>query len=171
MKEYSLKKKILIGSCLAICFAFTVLFYGPVGLYINNSEELSFGLGVVLKNVAILSLIAIACIILFSMIVPSKLFKWYMLLFLGGILGFYVQGNYINYSYGVLDGTEIEWSKFTNYGILNTAIWAVCILVPFIVYFVIKAVNKKKKDTEMQTLRLRSVHSRMASGSALQANS
>ena len=151
MKEYSLKKKILIGSCLAVCFAFTVLFYGPVGLYINNSEELSFGLGVVLKNVAILSIIAIACIILFSMIVPSKLFKWYMLLFLGVLLGFYVQGNYINYSYGVLDGTEIEWSKFTRYGILNTAIWAACILIPFIVYFVIRAVNKKKKEDEKTT--------------------
>ena len=138
MEDYTLKNKLKLGVTLSLFFVFTVFFYGPVGIYLANADELDFGLGIVMKQVVIVSALMFVLIAVFSLIVPKKLFKWYMLLLFGGSLAFYVQGNYINYNYGVLDGTEIKWESFTKYGILNTAIWAVCILVPFIIYFVVR---------------------------------
>ncbi|MBO4863619.1 MAG: sulfatase-like hydrolase/transferase [Eubacterium sp.] len=133
-----MKTKLKLGLCLALFFVFTVFFYGPISIYLSNADELKFGLGIVMKDVAIVSIVMFILIAGFSLIVPKKLFKWYMLLLLGVGIGFYVQGNYINYNYGVLDGKEINWSKYTGYGFINTAIWAVCILVPFIIYLVIR---------------------------------
>ena len=142
MEEYSFKTKLKLGVVLSLFFVFTVFFYGPVGIYLANADELKFGLGVVIKDSLIISLIMFVFIVLFSLIVPKKLFKWYMLLVLGVGLGFYVQGNYINYDYGVLDGTDIEWGNYTKYGLLNTTIWVVCLLVPFIIYFIVRKKDK-----------------------------
>ena len=138
MEEYSLKTKLKLGLVLALFFVFTVFFYGPISIYLSNADELKFGLGIVIKDVAIVSAALFILIAGFSLIVPKKLFKWYMLLVLGVGIAFYVQGNYINKNYGVLDGKEIDWSKYTGYGFINTAIWVVCILVPFIIYFFIR---------------------------------
>ena len=149
MEYYSLKNKCKIGLILGFFFAFTVFFYGPVGIYLSNAEELKFGLGSVLRDVTVVSVVFLALAVLISLIVPKKLFRWYSLLFLGGGIAFYVQGNYINKSYGVLDGASIDWSSYTGYGILNTAIWAVCILLPFIAALIIG----RKKD-EQQIARM-----------------
>ncbi|MBP3233621.1 MAG: sulfatase-like hydrolase/transferase [Eubacterium sp.] len=143
MEEYTLKDKLKMGMALGLFFVFTVFLYGPLGIYLSNADELKFGLGVVIKDAAVISVIAFAGIVLFSLIVPKILFKWYSLLVLGVGLGFYIQGNYINYDYGVLDGTEIRWSDYTKYGLLNTLIWCVAVLLPFIVNFIVSRKDKK----------------------------
>ena len=144
MEEYAVKNKLKYGLVLALFFVFTVFFYGPTGIYLANADELRFGLGVVIKVSLIVSLVTFVLITVFSLIVPKKLFKWYMLLVFGVTLGFYVQGNYINHDYGVLDGSNIDWGDYTGYGIVNTLIWAACIILPFIIYLIIR-----KKDKEL----------------------
>ncbi len=142
MEEYNLKTKLKLGLILGLFFVFTVFFYGPAGIYLSNADELKFGLGVVLQSAIIVSLIMLVLIAVFSLIVPKKLFKWYMLIFLGVALGFYVQGNYINKNYGVMDGSDIKWSDYTGYGLINTAIWLVCFIVPFVIYFIVRKKDK-----------------------------
>ena len=141
--EYSMKDKLKYGLILSLFLTFTVFFYGPVGIYLANADELKFGLGVVIKDALIISAIVFVGTTVFSLIVPKKLFKWYCLLVLGGGIGLYIQGNYINYDYGVLDGTEIQWENYTKYGVINTLIWGVAIVLPFIVNFI---VSKKDKN-------------------------
>ncbi len=143
MEYYSVKNRFKIGLILGFFFAFTVFFYGPIGIYLSNAEELKFGLSSVLRDVTIVSVIFLALAVLISLIVPKKLFRWYSLLFLGGGIAFYVQGNYINHSYGVLDGASIDWSSYTGYGILNTAVWLICILLPFIAMLIF---GRKKEE-------------------------
>ena len=142
MEEYTLKNKLKLGAVLGLFFVFTVFFYGPAGIYLSNADELKFGLGVVIKVALIVSVILFLLIVGFSLIVPKKLFLWYMLIFLGVALGFYVQGNYINYNYGVMDGSDIKWGDYTKYGLLNTAIWGICFIVPFIIYLIVRKKDK-----------------------------
>ena len=47
MEEYTLKNKLKLGLVLGLFFVFTVFFYGPVGIYLANADELDFGLGIV----------------------------------------------------------------------------------------------------------------------------
>lgn len=45
------------------------------------------------------------------------------------IFSFYVQGNYIPRNYGVLNGTEIDWSNYSGYGIASVVLAFLCILL------------------------------------------
>lgn len=53
---------------------------------------------------------------------------------IGLIVGFsvaiYAQGNLIGADYGVLDGRAINWEAMRTVGIVNSLIWAGCILIP-----------------------------------------
>ena len=53
MEDYTLKNKLKLGVTLSLFFVFTVFFYGPVGIYLANADELDFGLGIVMKQVVI----------------------------------------------------------------------------------------------------------------------
>ncbi len=143
MKTYTLKEKTIIGFILSFFIIFTIFFYGPLGVYLSNEEEFSFGLGAVIKGVAIVSIIILMLLIVISVIIPQKVFIWYAIFLLGIGIGFYVQGNLFKNNYGVLDGTEIKWAKYAKYGFLNTIVWIVIIFLPLIIYVIIR---KKIKD-------------------------
>ena len=130
--------------CVAIFFVFTVLFYGPLSLYLPNSEELWFKLREVFKVIVPVSAIAFVMIYLFFFVMPKKVRPLLLTLFFGGALAFYVQGNLINNTYGtgVMDGSGVDWASYKAYGIRNTAIWLGCILLPLIVSFFMR----KKKE-------------------------
>ena len=47
-------------------------------------------------------------------------------------IGLYIQGNYLNFGYGVLDGYRVRWETMITKGIINTCIWIVIFAIPFI---------------------------------------
>ena len=79
-------------------------------------------------------------------ILPEKAGNFVLKLLFGITLGMYVQGNYLNISYGsgVLDGTKIHWEYYTKYGLATTAVWIVCIAFPFVVSWFLNRKNGTK---------------------------
>ena len=128
------KQSLITGICISVFFAFTVLFYGPLSQYLSNAEELWFGLSDVLLIILPTSLIAIALVAVFSYILPPEISGFVLELFFGVSLALYVQGNYLksNYGSGLMDGSEIDWSRYTAYGIFDTLLWVALIAAPFI---------------------------------------
>ena len=51
----------------------------------------------------------------------------------GGALAAYVQGNFLNPDFGVLNGRQIQWSQFRVNAIISTVLWIVLIVVPAVV--------------------------------------
>ena len=49
-----------------------------------------------------------------------------------------VQGSFMNKNYGLLNGNAVDWSAYTGYGVVNTLVWVVCILVPLIAMLIWK---------------------------------
>ena len=133
---------------IAVFISFTCLFYGPLSIYLPNSEEMWFTLGTLLKVVVPFSLFAIALMILFFAIIPDKIGSFFSKLLFGVGLALYVQGNWIksDYGTGVFDGTEIEWDAYKTYGILNALLWVALIILPFVLCYVIQKVNKDIKS-------------------------
>ncbi len=144
------KRNLLTGTIIGLFFAFTVLFYGPLSQYLSNSQELWFSLNDVFRVIVPFSLVTVALAAVFFVIVPPKAGSFLLKLFFGVSLGFYIQGNYLRNSYGtgVMDGTAVDWSEYTTYGFINLAIWAVCILLPFIVARFIHDDKDGKKDDD-----------------------
>ncbi len=134
---------------ISVFFVFTVLFYGPLSLYLPNAQEMWFPIGEVFKVIIPVSVIALALMTLFFFAIPDKISRFFQKLLFGGALAFYIQGNYIKTTYGtgVLDGTSVDWSAYKTYAVKNTLLWVVCILLPFIIAFIIR--NKKGLITKV----------------------
>lgn len=134
MNREGLKKKALLWIPIALFFSFSVLFYGPLGIYLSNAQELWFSLGTVLKIVGFMALAGLVLLTVLGIVLPEKASAFCAKLLFGVSLALYIQGNYINISYGsgVLDGSEIVWSDYTAYACVDTLVWIVCIALPFV---------------------------------------
>lgn len=101
----------------------TVTIFGPLELYFTNFEEFWFTQKDVLIVVCIQMLICAIVLSLIGVILKGKARDLYSgILFAAGI-ALYLQGNYANMNYGVLNGEEIDWSAYPVYAILDTLGW------------------------------------------------
>ena len=125
-------------------FVFTVCIYGSYSLYLQNSDDFWFTLPMFSSVVIPISLIILLGLLVLSWVLPETKTHIIIKLFFGVALAMYIQGNYINISYGngVLDGTAIVWSDYTNYAIVDTIVWIVCLVIPFIIDIIAKKLKK-----------------------------
>lgn len=110
---------------------FTSFIFSPLELYFTNTEELWFGLADFLPLLTVIALI-LWIVLMFLHIVLLKKFMsvvWKILWILSVCL--YIQGDFIPVSYGVMNGTEIDWNHYRTYGYINTCIW-IALIAAFI---------------------------------------
>lgn len=141
------KRRFGFAAIVSAALAFTLCFFGPLDLFFNNYEELWFTLQDILPSVAVMALILFACGTLLGTLLRGKLHNIYMALMFGGLLGLYVQGSFMNKDYGTLNGTAVDWSAYTGYGVMNTIVWVVCIALPLVLMLVLK--DKKMRPVLM----------------------
>lgn len=130
----NIKKSGLLLSVLF--FIVTVTFFGPLDLFIANSNELWFGMDHMLVVTAILSGLAFVILTAIGLVLPGKARDLYSALLFIITLCLYIQGNYANISYGELDGTAVDWSAYTGYAIGDTVGWLLAIAGLLVLYFV-----------------------------------
>lgn len=132
----------------ALFFTFTLMLYGPLSWYLPNAEEMWFTIGIALKIIIPVSVITFCALIILAFFFPIKICNVYRNLLFGGTLALYIQGNYINISYGsgVMDGTQIVWEEYTSYAVVNTIVWVICLLIPWIVEILFKKVKKLREN-------------------------
>lgn len=117
-----------------LLFVFTIMIFGPVEIYFTNSNEFWFSK----TDIFIISSILVILCILFHFVIIVLLKKEFRgfysaILFALGI-ALYIQGNYINIDYGVLDGTAIDWNSYSVYAVLDTLGWITLILAIVFLY-------------------------------------
>ena len=127
----------------ALFLTFTLCLYGPIKLFIGNSEDFWFSMKELLVVVIPVFLTVTAVLLLVGCMLSEKARGTYTKILFGLAMGLYLQGTYINANYGVLDGTEIDWSQYTGLAIWNTAVWTACLALPF----VLGIIPKTKKNT------------------------
>lgn len=115
------KNSTLLLSILLLTITVTV--FGPIELYFTNYEEFWF---TPIDTLIIIAILLVAGGTVFTgagFLLRGKARDLYgCILFIAGVV-LYIQGNYININYGVLNGEEIDWSVYTVYAVLNTLGW------------------------------------------------
>ncbi|MGE5633332.1 MAG: hypothetical protein ACM3TR_19895 [Caulobacteraceae bacterium] len=117
---------------------FTVFIFAPLELYLSNVNEFWF-------TIKDLLIILIPTLLVFSLVlfifsifiykVSLKFFRGYLAFIFGLGIAIYIQGNYIQIDYGILDGTAINWGQYKYYGILNLLVWIVIIIAGIILAY------------------------------------
>ena len=116
----------------SLLLTFTFFVFGPLQMYLINKSEFWFELTHILPSIIVSFIIVFIILNLISLLVSRNFKNYYAALLFGIGFALYIQGNFINLDYGVLDGTEIDWNSYGYLGAVNTIIWVLCILSPII---------------------------------------
>lgn len=127
----------------AAFLSFTFCVFGPIEIYISNITELWFPISAVFWPSLLIG--GIGCLVLsfVGILLPKKIRKGYACFLIGLGLALYIQGNFIQTDYGVLDGRTIQWDAYQSVAIWDTAIWIIFLLAPFVAQRVLKNNFKK----------------------------
>lgn len=126
-----------------LLLAVTLGIFGPLELYFTNIDEFWFSLGHIWWIILLGGLLLFAGCYLVGLFFKGKKGELYLCLLFGLGLAFYIQGNFINADYKVLDGKSIDWSAYTGTAIVNTVIWVLCLIVPFVLRSIVSRNWKK----------------------------
>lgn len=113
-----------IGIILSILLiTFTIAIFGPIEFYCTNSGEFWFSFETVLDIVLILASICIFTLLLIMIFLRGRGRDIFGVLLFSVGTALYIQGNFANINYGVLDGAEIDWTAYPVYAFFDTAGW------------------------------------------------
>ena len=145
MKE---KNRIISSILISFGFVFNLLIYAPLEFYFLNIYDFWFPIKFILPTIIIVSSI---CFIILFFILQKTSEKRRMIIskiIFGLFLCLYIQGNFLNLGYGQLNGTEIDWKNSIMKGMINSIIWIIIFVFPFI----IKPLNKEKTFNKISSI-------------------
>lgn len=119
-------------------FAFTIFIFAPIELYLTNINGFWFKI----SDVLLFTTPCFLTVMMISMAVfallrekLSMIRQGLAALLFGTGLALYIQGNFINADYGILDGRQIDWSKYSAIGAINIIIWVPLIIIPVVLTY------------------------------------
>lgn len=127
----------LYGS-IAVFFSFTCIFYICISSYLTGLKDFWFSLKDFILPLSVVSVLAVSLVYILCVWKP----KFFAPLFFGVSFCAYLQLNFLNADYGLIDGHSIEWSSYGLYGALNLCVW-IFIIVALIYLYNRSSIHKK----------------------------
>lgn len=133
-------KEVVPGIILAISCCFMLFFYAPLELYFTNKKEFWYDI-YTLAPVMLVVFLAMAVLgsILFLVLycISKKLYQAGLVAVFIALVASYIQGNYLIRNLPPLDGSTVDWSRYSGERIKSIVLWvvvaaAVLILIKFI---------------------------------------
>lgn len=119
-------------------FVFTVLVYLPCDTFINNNSEFNFPIGIFFFNFALKAVIYLIPAAYFGLVLKERFISFFCTLFCGLTLCVYAQYMFMNRNLGLMMGEAVNWGEYRPYGVFTLFVWAVLLILPFILRRVIK---------------------------------
>jgi len=138
-----IKENIVADIIVSFVLAFCIGFFEPIYIYLGNSTEFWYTPSILLPIIVFVSAI-LFCVSLLLLLI-TKLFSrkthsFLMIVISWGVLGLFVQANYIPDGNGTMDGATIDWSVINSNMVISTVLWI--LLIGLLVLFW----RLKKKD-------------------------
>jgi len=118
-----------ISACLVL--ALTLFFFAPLSVYTKNAKSLNFNLRDIWYFYLVITLIVFSLLIIVVLCV-KRVFPLIAVIIVAFNVGFIIQGNYLSYNLGALDGHEILWKSFRSQSWAELIFWVFLIGISFI---------------------------------------
>lgn len=126
--------RLLLSVIVNLALAFTVLFFGPIELMASNIRDMQFNFSDMVVVVSIVSVAFVAISSLAVALFRGRLFSYMISLEVGALLCFYIQGNFLNPSLGLLTGDAIDWSLYRTDMVINLLVMGVILIIPLVIH-------------------------------------
>ena len=73
----------------------------------------------------------------------KKLFYGYDALLCGLGIALYIQGNFLPFPYGILNGNTIHWDSYRHEAVISGLVWVLCLAIPLVLIFAFQAKGKQ----------------------------
>ena len=113
---------------LCVAFAFLLLLYAPLSIYLLNVDEFSYDIYDLLKMMApIFGQILVVLVIFFFIqwLFGKKFYLFWLALFFIAYLATYVQGTFFSGNLPPMSGDAIDWSLYDYQRVFSIIIWVV----------------------------------------------
>jgi len=125
----SAKVNILYGLPPALLVLGNLFLFGPATIFRGNTAEFSTSFVEILQLYSKPFILAFLGLTLLSFILPRKLTaKYVAILFALGLL-LWLQGNFLVWDYGVLDGNLIKWEGYKWQGWVDISLWLLLLIL------------------------------------------
>jgi hypothetical protein len=118
----------------AILSVTQIFIFGAATIYLGNYQQFDINLPGILHYFLLPLILSFLLIIFIGIIIPRRYIHIYSSLIFGTGILLFIQGNFLVWDYGLLDGEAIEWNKYNWQGELDGAIW-ICILICCLVFY------------------------------------
>lgn len=112
-----------------------MFFFGPLDLSYVSRTFVSYSAFDIIKPVAIVFGIVFIFLLLLASIPGGKIHSFLISLYTGFSICLYVQGAFLNPDFGTLDGHSVNWPGYSKQMLINLLLWAVIILIPFMIHY------------------------------------
>jgi hypothetical protein len=130
----SLTQKIKLSLIPALLIAASIFVFVPFTIFRGNFNEFSVSLIPILSYFALPMCALFLLFFLISLLLPEKWHQRYIAILIGVGILIWLQGNFLVWDYGVLDGTNIDWTKYPWQGWVDACIWALLLGLAIIKY-------------------------------------
>lgn len=133
--ERKKSKRFITALFVNTAFAFYILFFSPLELFIGNINEFAFPLDVTVLIMGAASLIYVVAATAVMMLLRGKVFDAVTTFVFSLTVCFYIQGNFLNKNFGYMNGQPIAWQEHTKLAVMNLALWLLLMIIPYAVRY------------------------------------
>jgi len=119
------KDKLVNSIFVALLLLFTIFLENTLQIYITNVSEYRYTFLDYLFFFSIMFIISLFVFSLIFYLLPNNLLYIFFVI----ALLVFIQSNFMVWSYGLLDGTTIKFGKYFYYGIIDSIIWILVIVI------------------------------------------
>lgn len=105
-----------------------VMLFAPFALYAGNPDEFSVSLPAILTAYAAPALIVVIVLGVMGWLMPASGFPRYLAFLTAFPILMWIQGTFLVWDYGALDGARIPWLKTAWRGAIDTSLWLAVLL-------------------------------------------
>lgn len=119
---------------------FTFCLYAPIEMFLSNRAEFWFRLGTFVWMPILFFVLAWTGCVLAGILIHR--FKKLYMIYLGLVFGVgfccYIQSNFLSITVGEMNGSNFDWSMYSDRMLINLIVWAV-LLVAIVLFFAFKS--------------------------------
>lgn len=127
-------KRLITAALVSLAFTYTLFVFGPLEVFLPNISFYTFTFNELIGPLLIVGGSIFGALTLILFLLRGLIFNFATTVIFSTTVCAYIQCNFMN-SISALDGTAIAWETMAKSMGLNTLIWGVIFIIPFVVHY------------------------------------